>query len=334
MRPNGKTIQQGMTLIELMVSIAIGAIILAGVVNLYLSSSTTYTVQQADARIQESARYAFGRIHMDIAQSGYLGCFRFREDLVVNTLRQETGNGQLYDFSLPLEASNNVGFMSSDIVSFRYAQLSSKIQLLDRSTPTAPLLIDDSDSDYISLERNQIAIVSDCSRASIFMITNDPQTSAGVIQHNDTSLDANGQGNISDDLGNTYGISPGNEIMGGSTAYLYTGTGGAHRYSINTSAYGLNVGGGCAPNSPQFCALYRDDEEIAQGIENFQLQVGWTDSAGNVRFDDPNAAVEWDTLDRVRIALSINSIERVPGSQGPELKTKLFSRTIMLRNQL
>lgn len=330
---------RGFTLVELMISITISAIILSGVVQLYATSSRTQKVQEGSSRIQENARYIFARLEKDIAQSGYVGCFNFDPDRITNNLAGESGNGQLYDFGEPLEGGNENGYRQSDILTFRYAAVGSRIPLVQRSGPMDDLVLDATHANYASLQQYQIAMVTDCSRAAVFMITNVPDNS-GVIQHATGvtspagSLNS-GQSNSQTDLENTYGYSPGNEVAGGSVAYLYAGTTGGHRYSLGASQRGVFTGlGGCSDATPQYCALYRNGDEVADGVQDMEFEVGWTDSSGNVRFGEPLASVDWTAVDRIKITLELNSIEDVPTSDGTKLHTQTFSRTIMIRNQL
>lgn len=335
--------QRGFTLVELMVSITISTVILAGVLQLYATSSRTQKVQEGSSRIQENARYVFSRLEQDIAQSGYVGCFNFDPDRITNNLAWESGNGQLYDFGEPLEGGNENGFRQSDILTFRYAAVGSRIPLVERSGPMDDLVVDHTHPNFAALQQYQIAMVTDCSRASVFMITNAPTATGvmqGVIQHATGvtspagSLNS-GQSNSQLDLENEYGHTPGNEVAGGSVSYLYTGTTGGHRYSLGPSQRAVFTGAvDCSDATPEYCALYRNGDEVAEGVQDMEFEVGWTDNSGNVRFGDPLASVDWTAVDRIKITLELNSIEDVPTAQGSKLHTQTFSRTIMIRNQL
>lgn len=331
---------RGFTLVELMISITIGLMIMAGVLQLYASSSRTQKVQEGASRLQENARYIFARLEKDIAQSGYVGCFNFDPARITNNLSGESGNGQLYDFGEPLEAGNGNGFRSSDILTFRYAAVGGRLPLVQRSGPMEDLVVDSAHANYGPLQQYQIVMVTDCSRAAVFMITNDPDASGGVIQHNvgvtspAGSLNS-GQSNSQLDLENEYGFTPGNEVAGGSVAYLYAAGTGGHRYSLGPSQRAVTVGAvTCSDATPEYCSLYRNGDEIAEGVEDFQFEVGWTDSSGNVRFGEPLTSVDWTAVDRIKVTLVLNTLESVPTAQGKQLVNQEFSRTIMVRNQL
>jgi type IV pilus assembly protein PilW len=72
MKPLNK--QLGLTLIELMVTLAISTVILAGVVNLYVSSLTQSRITTNLAAMQESGRFALEIMSRDLRMASYAGC--------------------------------------------------------------------------------------------------------------------------------------------------------------------------------------------------------------------------------------------------------------------
>jgi type IV pilus assembly protein PilW len=68
-----KTFSRGLTLIELMVSLAIGSLLIVGAVTVYSQSRSTYRVSDTVARMQENARYALSIMEPDIQLAGYYG---------------------------------------------------------------------------------------------------------------------------------------------------------------------------------------------------------------------------------------------------------------------
>lgn len=63
--------QSGMTLLELLISMSLGLLLLAGIGTIYVGSNQTYRVQEQNARIQESGRYALDVIGRSLRQAGY-----------------------------------------------------------------------------------------------------------------------------------------------------------------------------------------------------------------------------------------------------------------------
>ncbi|ARU27615.1 hypothetical protein CBR65_09340 [Cellvibrio sp. PSBB006] len=66
--------QAGLSLIELMIAITLGLILMAGVIQVFLSSRVTFATQQAMSRVQETGRLAVEFMARDIRMAGYMGC--------------------------------------------------------------------------------------------------------------------------------------------------------------------------------------------------------------------------------------------------------------------
>jgi type IV pilus assembly protein PilW len=63
--------QVGLTLLELMISLSLGLLLLTGIGTIYVGSNQTYRVQEQNARIQESGRYALDILGRSLRQAGY-----------------------------------------------------------------------------------------------------------------------------------------------------------------------------------------------------------------------------------------------------------------------
>jgi type IV pilus assembly protein PilW len=64
---------RGFSLVELMVSLTIGGLLITGTVFIYSQSRTTFTLNEAQARLQEDARYVLSVIEPEIQLAGYFG---------------------------------------------------------------------------------------------------------------------------------------------------------------------------------------------------------------------------------------------------------------------
>jgi len=69
--------QHGLTLVELLVALAISAVILAGVVTLYVGSLGQSKLTSNLTSIQESGRFALDLISRDLRMAGYTGCLAY-----------------------------------------------------------------------------------------------------------------------------------------------------------------------------------------------------------------------------------------------------------------
>jgi type IV pilus assembly protein PilW len=77
--------QSGMTLIELMVALAIGAFLMIGAMTVFMQSRTTFRVTESVSRLQETARFALDALEPEIRMAQYWGL----------TSRPEKINGRL-----------------------------------------------------------------------------------------------------------------------------------------------------------------------------------------------------------------------------------------------
>jgi len=65
--------QSGMTLIELMVALAIGAFLMIGAMTVFMQSRTTFRVTESVSRLQETARFALDSLEPEIRMAQYWG---------------------------------------------------------------------------------------------------------------------------------------------------------------------------------------------------------------------------------------------------------------------
>ncbi|MBO6658898.1 MAG: PilW family protein [Pseudomonadales bacterium] len=94
--------QKGLSLVELMISLAVGSIITAGVAQLFTANSEAYQMLQGQARIQESARFALEFMRRDIENAGNLGCnsSMIPGESTNFALNQRDSNNLPYEFDL------------------------------------------------------------------------------------------------------------------------------------------------------------------------------------------------------------------------------------------
>lgn len=64
----------GMSLVEILVAMAVGLVLLAGLIQVWASSRQTYRFAEAQARVQESGRYAVQMLAEELRSTRSLGC--------------------------------------------------------------------------------------------------------------------------------------------------------------------------------------------------------------------------------------------------------------------
>src|SRR5690554_7569775 len=65
---------RGVSLIELLVALAIGAVLVLGLVQVFGASRAAYQMSEGMARVQENARFAMDFLQRDLRMAGHFGC--------------------------------------------------------------------------------------------------------------------------------------------------------------------------------------------------------------------------------------------------------------------
>ena len=79
---------RGISLVELMVALAIGAFLMLGLVQVFAASKAAYTTSEGLSRVQESARFATDFLQRDLRMVGHMGC-------VADTARYLAGDAEM-----------------------------------------------------------------------------------------------------------------------------------------------------------------------------------------------------------------------------------------------
>lgn len=96
--------QRGLTLVELMVSMAIGLILTVAIAQIFLGTRFTYATQDENARMQETARFALQLVERELRMAGYL----------------KNGSTGSYAGAPAIAALDNTGLNNSDEFTVRY----------------------------------------------------------------------------------------------------------------------------------------------------------------------------------------------------------------------
>lgn len=337
--------QQGLTLIEMMIALTIGMVLLGGVVTVLSSSQQTYRVNEALARIQENARYAFQLLSRDIRMAGYRGCVG---DAAAMTNVLNNNADFLWRFDQPLEGFEATGVNGwtpalppgvitspkggRDILVIRGIEGNHTTVTSHVSESADPGI--ESGSDFGKELQNYFdkppsdssftILASNCQGATIFQATG-VSNAAGkkMIAH----ASGSGEPNTTAALGRSF---TGGEVV-----------------RISTRSYYIRM------NSGGILSLYwkRDSgkaEELVEGIENLQIQYG-EDTDGDRAADIYRTAdqvANWEAVVSVRLDLLVQSLEDGIASQ-PQTYTfngetvtpadrrlrQAFSTVISLRNR-
>jgi len=84
--------QRGLSMIELLVALAIGAFLVFGATQVYVDSRGAYNVNETVARLQETARYALSVIEPDVRMANYFGLVKGASIVSGQTSQSQAAN--------------------------------------------------------------------------------------------------------------------------------------------------------------------------------------------------------------------------------------------------
>ncbi len=329
--------QAGLSLIELMISITLGLILMTGVVQVFLSSKTTFTTQQAMSRVQETGRLAIEFISRDIRMAAYYGCVRpesvINGDLSKGGLHENFGEGiRGYDEAddLPNGKENDLGGMTllpdthtANIVAVRSANQvgmpitkandSSSLYAYTHETTKVGNCVGD-------ICVSSVLVAADCTKARVFEVSNvDVDSNELTVSHADTW----GGGIFPLENFTTGEIMPMNTIV----YFLAEGTSGQPVLWQRT-----NVG---------------DPVELLEGVEHMRITYATSDNTA-YRLASELAAGDWGNVNSVRVELVARSLENnvleepqpytfagvpITPPAGDRFLRQVFSTTIGIRSR-
>lgn len=290
----------GFSLVELMVAIALGAMLLAGLVQVFVSNRATYEVNEDLARLQENARFALEALVADIRMVGYVGCMD-EIGSVTNGLNSTQNltllNNALEGFEQgesswsPSSSTASVGSVvaNTDAITVRFFEGRSVSVIAPfMSTPSADIKIAAND-----LKQGEIVAMTDCLGADVFQVRNAHPSSAETVEHGTGTVTP---GNTTASLSKNYAGDARLHRFVARRYYIGNGTNGPSLFRESMSS-----GTAAAPG-----AL-----ELVEGVENMQITYG-EDTDGDRAPDayrDADDVVNWSQVINVRIGLLFRTVD-------------------------
>ncbi|MCG2578313.1 PilW family protein [Dechloromonas sp. XY25] len=340
----------GFSLVELMVSMAVGLALILVVSYTYVGSKQTFRTQETLSRMQETARFVFETLGYDIRMAGFTGCGNTAT--AVNTLNDSAAwdkdilNSPLIGYeggvsTFPSGVAGNV--LRGDSLTVLRGDGSDYTVASHNPSAASMQLTANHD-----IKQGEILIATDCQHTAIFQMSNvNNNNTVSVVDHNTGS-----------------GISPGNCTKGLGSPLLCTALGTPYtfgpgskllrmssvNYHIRSNAYGepalyrLRLGANSSGAATQF------PEELAEGVENMQITYG-IDAGTDKQVDQyvkADAVTDWSKVLSVRISLLIASTGTTTYTTEAQAYTydgaavtptdrrlrKVFDMTIAVRNRL
>lgn len=335
----GHTRQQGLSLVELLVSMAIALLVLAGVVQTFLTSKQAYLYNEQLGFIQENARFALDRIARDISRAGYISTgdcppLKNRQVGIADTT-PEGVTGLAHGFEEPVAVMGYEGAEQSfpAAIAGQVWPGSDAIEIFQAASATTTQVVANHSGTRFTLNHGAThdarpgavwtVISGDCSQIATFVQSGpanesggathvDHQTSNGTDLFNwGTQLNtAPGERCVFYPLGHPSEGSrharavcgTGNEI--GNNALLVTGSG-----NVGSKLFYL------APSSvdASIPALYQRvagrAEELVLGVDDLQLEYGMQQGSGTryVSASQISDEEDWARVGAVRMQLVLRS---------------------------
>jgi len=307
--------QQGMALVEIMISITIGLILIAGVIQLFVSNKATYTLTEGQARVQENARFTMSILSRDLRMAGNAGCTNSNmlsydtagasvipvENIVDNPPAFSVVNPETF-----ITGINDAGVNAlpgivpgTDAITIQRASEASSQLAETMADKSADIQLIANAGQW---QEDDILFISDCRHATIFRAT-------GVAVDN-----VSGVVTIAHAVG-----------AGGNTAIfpkMYEPDARVMTFVRNTY-YIADTGRVNQAGEPIHSLYFRPNGgapvELAEGVSDMQITYGENTNGGATAtadtYVDADGVTNWRDVVSIRIALLVDSVENVAGQQ-------------------
>lgn len=336
----------GFSLVEIMVALAAGLLLSAGIMQVYLGVKQTYNAQEQLARLQENGRYALDIMSNDIRMAGSIGC-RSRPKELNNTLNNPTdlyfdffhrlvgyeatgtGPGNTYQIAktYPSPSSAAGGWLpqipdaapqvkgnviaGTDIIAAR-GRIGQSVELQALTATQLTVAFDPIRDHGFGIQDSandvgKLAMATDCQQTAwIFQVTG-INGAAGSLT-----------------LSHAAGSNPGNAKT--------TWTGTTHTSSLDhpypfgappaevsevaTIVYFVGQRTPSATDPTPGPSLYRrvgtdNAQELVEGVESLQVLYGWKSGTDTLQYVTADAVGDWNEVASVRIGLLLRTVDEV-----------------------
>ena len=313
--PRGR--ESGLSLVELMVAMVLSLLLIAGVIQIFVSSSATYSVNEAMARAQENARFATRFLGRDVQLAGYSGCGRGGVTRRINVLADPVANDLPDDVLAGVSITGDIDMSALDdrVSGVDVVESSDGVTVYaaDGQELFMPEWDDDTDSiqlagDAEHIEKGDLVVVGDCSQADVFSVTGVSSSGSGE----DATTDLGHAGGDNQPTSNVcperddgqlcrdWGVSPSVQRVGAWTFFIGESNGRRALYRAPAT------GNGAA-------------RSLVEGVESLRIRYGVVESeAGFEQWDQAreyvaaDAVDNWEDVVSVKIELVVSGGEQVP----------------------
>lgn len=304
-------LQHGFSLVEMMVAMVIGLILIAGVIQIFISSKQSYRVQDSMGRLQENARFAMDYLTREARMAGFTGCFKDNPSTIENILNNpsdyawdinnmlagnEATSSSSWTPALDASLSGTVKG-GTDVITIRHMS-SQGIQLVPPDYSSSAQLFVNSPN---GLSIGDILMVTDCTQGSIFQATNIAFNNGGGTTKYDITHASSGSfspGNSGPHLSNEF--KAGAEVAKLDTTVFFIATGASGEPALFERTLGNSSG------TPSL-----SNQELVEGVEDMQVLYGEdTDGDGSAnKYVTADAVGNMGNVVSMRISLLMRTAD-------------------------
>lgn len=316
-----RSYHRGFTMVELMVTLAIGLVIVGLVGGIYLGSKKSSRYQETTSRLQENARFANDNLSRAIRNAGYSGC---RTDIPTANVVVGGAASWWLNLSAPIigyeggvsafpagitTTGTAAGVLIADTDAFTTVGLDSSNELsVIGHNPTSAQI----DTTQHKIKPGAILVISDCSRAAIFQVsgpTNNNGNATNVVHNTGASTDP---GNCYKGLGTScsgtqtnYQFKPGSTLMQMTASAFYIGK------STSTTGNGRSLWTIQLGNDPSNGNVVTTPVELIEGVDDMQIEYGESATVNGApdRYVKANEVTSWPKVVSMRVSLLMSTLE-------------------------
>ena len=294
-----------MTLVEIMIAATISLILLAGVLQIFVSNKRTYQLNEAMSRLQENARFALDVLTSDIRMAGFIGCMGSNnpsnfESILADPTAYEFDLSNLltgYDYTgsgwtpaLDSSFASDV-VAGTDVIAMKHLS-GDGVPLVSPYSDSAQLFVDPAAAS--ALNEGEILMVTDCTQGSVFQVTN-LQESGGKLN----VVHSNGGGFVPGNaapaiFSNSYGADA--KLAKLVSTVYYIGTGASGEPALFRRGLNRDTG-----------TIAFEAHELVEGVENMQILYGEV-TGGSTKFVTANNVTDMDNVVAIRVALLMKTV--------------------------
>jgi type IV pilus assembly protein PilW len=318
---NSKRRMLGLGLVEVLVGMALGLFLMAGLGQVYLANKQSYNTAEGLSRMQESLRFAAEMIAQDVRMAGFMPC---REtDNIANVLNSgtttwwadffnrgisgydgdhtddDTGADDHGRAGIPIDGTFDDHVAGTDIVTILRGGESS-YNIVTHNAPSATFDLDR----LHDLVDGDIVMVCDLTHSAVLQLSQAQPTNVNLVHNTGTATPGNctkslGHPVVCSPIGNAYTFGPDSHLVRFSPRAYFIGTNNSNGRSLYRATLAVD---GSAVASMEV-------NELVEGIENMQILYGidTTDSGyadRYVRADEVlDTTATWKEVVSVRIGL-------------------------------